>query len=150
MAERQAQWLRRPDLSSGGYGTIHAMDSVRVDKWLWAARFYKTRSLAQSAVRGGHVSLNGHGCKPARTVAVGDRLRIVRGEVEFEVVVEALADQRGPAGLARALYVEDPASVEKRRLQAEHKRLTRQSEPKGRPDKRERRRIRSFTGKGIS
>ena len=110
-------------------------DSVRIDKWLWAARFFKTRSLAQAAVRGGHVSVNGHACKPARAVSVGDRLRIVRGEVEFEIVVEGLAEKRGPA------------SVEKRELAAEQKRLTRQSAPDGRPDKRDRRRIRSLTGK---
>lgn len=122
-------------------------DSVRIDKWLWAARFFKTRSLAQSAVRGGHVSINGHACKPARAVGVGDRLRIVRGEIEFELVVEGLADKRGPASAAQALYAETPASVEKRELAAEQKRLTRQSAPEGRPDKRARRKIRSFTGK---
>lgn len=125
------------------------MDSVRIDKWLWAARFFKTRSLAQAAVRGGHVSVNGHACKPARAVGVGDRLRIVRGEIEFEVVVEALADRRGPAALAQTLYRETPASVEKREYRAEQKRLTRQSAPEGRPDKRARRKIRSFTGKRL-
>lgn len=123
------------------------MDSVRIDKWLWAARFFKTRSLAQSAVRGGHVSVDGRACKPARTVSVGDRLRIVRGEIGFEIVVEALGDKRGPASVAQSLYTETPASVEKREIAAEQKRLTRQSAPDGRPDKRERRKIRSFTGK---
>lgn len=123
------------------------MDSVRIDKWLWAARFFKTRSLAQSAVRGGHVAVNGHACKPARTVSVGDRLRIVRGEIGFEIVVEGLADKRGPAAVARTLYQETAVSVEKRELAAEQKRLTRQSAPEGRPDKRDRRKIRSFTGK---
>lgn len=122
-------------------------DSVRIDKWLWAARFFKTRSLAQSAVRGGHVSVNGHTCKPARAVSVGDRLRIVRGEIAFEVVVDGLAGRRGPASVARSLYSETPASVEMRELTAERKRLTRQSAPEGRPDKRERRRIRAFTKK---
>lgn len=125
------------------------MDSVRIDKWLWAARFFKTRSLAQAAVRGGHVSVNGHACKPARAVATGDNLRIVRGQIEFEIVVEALADRRGPASAARTLYTETPASVEKREFAAEQKRLTRQSAPQGRPDKRERRKIRSFTGKRL-
>ncbi|MEX2499092.1 MAG: RNA-binding S4 domain-containing protein [Wenzhouxiangellaceae bacterium] len=123
------------------------MDSVRIDKWLWAARFFKTRSLAQSAVRGGHVAVNGHACKPARSVSVGDRLRIVRGEVEFEIVVEALADKRGPASFAQTLYQETPASIKKREEKAEQKRLTRHSAPEGRPDKRDRRKIRSFTGK---
>jgi len=125
------------------------MDSVRIDKWLWAARFFKTRSLAQSAVRGGHVSVNGHACKPARAVSTGDRLRIVRGEIEFEIVVEGLAEKRGPASVAQALYTETPASVEKREFAAEQKRLTRQSAPEGRPDKRARRKIRSFTGKRL-
>jgi len=125
------------------------MTNIRIDKWLWAARFFKTRALAQRAVRAGHVAVNGHGCKPARTVVVGDRLRVVRGEVQFELVIEALADQRGPARAARALYAETPASVEKRRAEAERKRLTRQSAPQRRPDKRERRRIRSFTGKRV-
>lgn len=125
------------------------MDSVRIDKWLWAARFFKTRSLAQAAVRGGHVSVNGRACKPARAVAAGDNLRIVRGQIEFEIVVEALADRRGPASAARTLYTETPASVEKREFAAEQKRLTRQSAPQGRPDKRERRKIRSFTGKRL-
>lgn len=125
------------------------MDSVRIDKWLWAARFFKTRSLAQAAVRGGHVSVNGHACKPARAVALGDKLRIVRGETEFEIVVQALADKRGPAAFAQTLYTETPASVEKREFAAEQKRLTRQSAPQGRPDKRERRKIRSFTGKRL-
>lgn len=122
-------------------------DPVRIDKWLWAARFFKTRSLAQAAVRGGHVSVNGHACKPARAVGVGDRLRIVRGETEFELVVEALAEKRGPASAAQALYAETPASIEKREFTAEQKRLTRHSAPEGRPDKRDRRKIRSFTGK---
>lgn len=124
-------------------------DPVRIDKWLWAARFFKTRSLAQAAVRGGHVSVNGHACKPARAVGVGDRLRIVRGEIEFEIVVEGLADKRGPASAAQALYQETPASIEKRESASEQKRLTRRSAPEGRPDKRDRRRIRAFTGKGL-
>jgi len=124
-------------------------DPVRIDKWLWAARFFKTRSLAQAAVRGGHVSVNGHACKPSRAVSEGDRLRIVRGEVAFEIVVEGLADKRGPASVARGLYRETPASIEKRESAAEQKRLTRQSAPDGRPDKRERRKIRSFTGKRL-
>lgn len=125
------------------------MDSVRIDKWLWAARFFKTRSLAQAAVRGGHVSVNGHACKPARAVSVGDRLRIVRGEIGFEIVVEGLADKRGPASVAQTLYAETPDSVEKREFASEQNRLTRQSAPQGRPDKRERRKIRSFTGKRL-
>lgn len=123
------------------------MDSVRIDKWLWAARFFKTRSLAQTAVRGGHVEVNRHTCKPARSVAVGDRLRIVRGQVQFEVIVRALADRRGPAAAAQALYEETLESVERRQVWAEQRRLSRAPAPDRRPDKRERRRLRSLTGK---
>lgn len=123
--------------------------AIRIDKWLWAARFFKTRSLAQHAVRGGHVSINGHACKPSRTVAAGDRLRIVRGEIEFEIIVEAISEKRGPASEARSLFTETPASLEKRELVAEQNRLTRRSAPQGRPDKRERRKIRSLTGKRL-
>ena len=125
------------------------MDSVRIDKWLWAARFFKTRALAQTAVRGGHVSINGHACKPARTVAVGDRLRIVRGDIQFEIVVEGLSEKRGPANVAQGLYAETPSSIEKRERVAEQKRLARQPAPQGRPDKRDRRKIRSLTGKRL-
>ena len=95
------------------------------------------------------MSLNGHACKPARVVSVGDRLRIVRGQIEFEIAVEGLADKRGPACVAQELYLETPASVEKRQRAAEQKRLVSQASPHGRPDKRERRKIRSFTRKGF-
>jgi len=124
------------------------MDPVRIDKWLWAARFVKTRSMSQKAVRGGHIELNEHSCKPARLVSVGDRLRIVRGDLVFEVDVIGLSERRGPAVEARTLYAETGNSIERRRQQAEQHRLTRQSAPDGRPDKRGRRRIRSFSGKG--
>ncbi|NKI34667.1 RNA-binding S4 domain-containing protein [Wenzhouxiangella sp. XN79A] len=123
------------------------MDSVRIDKWLWAARFFKTRSLAQAALRGGHVSINGQGCKPARSVAVGDRLRITRGEVQFEVVVDGLSDRRGPAPAAQALYTETENSREQREQRAELRRMGAQVGPGRRPDKRNRRRIRRFSGK---
>ncbi|MDT8450973.1 MAG: RNA-binding S4 domain-containing protein [Wenzhouxiangellaceae bacterium] len=124
------------------------MSMVRIDKWLWAARFFKTRSLAQAAVRGGHVEINGHACKPARAVAVGDRLKIVRGETVFEVEVAGVSERRGPASEARELYTETPDSIERRQRLAEERRLVNQDSPRRRPDKRERRRIRSFVGKG--
>lgn len=124
------------------------MNSVRVDKWLWAARFFKTRSLAQRAVRGGHVEVNGNPCKPARSIAPGDRMRVVRGETVFELEVQALAERRGPAEVARDLYAETEASIARRQQRAEQRRLTAADQPRRRPDKRERRRIRSFSGKG--
>lgn len=120
---------------------------VRIDKWLWAARFFKTRSRAQAAVRGGHVEINGNTCKPARTVDEGDMLRIVRGESVFEVEVRGLSERRGPASEARELYAETSESIERRQRLAEEKRLVNQDSPRRRPDKRERRRIRSFVGK---
>lgn len=123
------------------------MDSVRIDKWLWAARFFKTRSLAQAAVRGGHVEINGQGCKPARTVVVGDRLRITRGEVSFDIEVLELSDRRGPAPVARSLYLESEASRMRREARAEARRLGARVDAGRRPDKRDRRRIRQFSGK---
>ncbi len=120
------------------------MESVRIDKWLWAARFFKTRSLAQAALRGGHVEINGHSCKPARSVVAGDRLRIVRGETVFEVEILGLAERRGPASVAAGLYQESEASLERRALQAEQARLLDQDGPGRRPDKRQRRQIRAF------
>lgn len=123
--------------------------TIRIDKWLWAARFFKTRSLAQAAVRGGHVEINGHACKPARTVAVGDRLNIVRGESRFEIEIVDVSDRRGPAAHAQALYRELPASVERREKLAEERRLLRKRGPGRRPDKRDRARIRSFSGKDV-
>ena len=77
---------------------------VRVDVWLWAARFFKTRSLAKQAVAGGKVDVNGMGCKPAKMLRVGDRLVIRRGEERWEVEVLALAEKRGPASVAQTLY----------------------------------------------
>jgi ribosome-associated heat shock protein Hsp15 len=123
-------------------------DEVRIDKWLWAARFFKTRSLAQQAVRGGHVALNGRACKPSRTVAVGDELRVTRGETVFEIRIDGLNERRGPAPEAETLYTESAESLKRRERRAEQRRLERRSGPRRRPDKRERRRIRSWIGKG--
>ena len=122
------------------------MTEIRIDKWLWAARFFKTRSLAQAAVRGGHVQVNGQACKPARSVRPGDRLRVRKGEVSFELDVLAIAERRGPASLAQTLYTETEASIQRREQQVEQRKLERQQgdRPARRPDKRDRRRIRSF------
>lgn len=123
---------------------------VRIDKWLWAARFFKTRSMAGKAVNGGHVHLNGARVKPARSVSVGDELRIVRNETEFVVIVLALLEKRGPATVARTLYEETEESLAMREKSREERRLLRMSRdfpPPKRPGKRDRRLIRSFTRK---
>ena len=122
---------------------------VRVDKWLWAARFFKTRSLASRAVSGGHVQLNGGRIKPSRTVEVGDRLRIKRGEEEFTVDILALGTRRGPAKIARTLYAETGESIAAREAAREQRKLIRApaARPEGRPDKRDRRKIRKFLRK---
>src|SRR5512135_1136 len=86
-------------------------DRVRVDKWLWAARFFKTRSLATEAVLGGHVHVGGERVKPAKEVRVGDRLEIRRGEERVAVVVTGVADRRGSASVAATLYEETAESV---------------------------------------
>ena len=122
---------------------------VRVDKWLWAARFFKTRSLAAGAVSAGHVASGGHKVKPARTVQVGDLLVIRVGFFEFVVRILALSEQRGPATVARTLYQETEASLAKReQVQAERRALNLQgNRPEQRPDKHERRKIRQFLKK---
>jgi ribosome-associated heat shock protein Hsp15 len=125
-----------------------AMDKVRIDKWLWAARFFKTRSMAAQAVAGGKVHLNGARIKPARHVQLGDELRIRRGELEFVVIVSAILDKRRPAKEAQLLYEETEASILQRQHHKEKKRLEAADRMYGtvkRPDKRARRQIRSFT-----
>jgi ribosome-associated heat shock protein Hsp15 len=124
------------------------MDTVRIDKWLWAARFFKTRSMAAKAVSGGKVHLNGARIKPARLVQSGDKLRIQRGEQEFIVVILAILDKRRPAKEAQLLYEETEESILQRQQHQEKKRLEaadRMYGPVKRPDKRSRRQIRSFT-----
>lgn len=124
-------------------------ESVRIDKWLWAARFYKTRSLAAKAVSGGHVHVNGNRVKPARNILVEDRLEIRRGELEFEILVVSLSSRRGPSIQARTLYEETAESIKKRELAAQERKLFDGpvGVPSRRPDKRERRKIRKFQRK---
>ncbi|MEX2178570.1 MAG: RNA-binding S4 domain-containing protein [Gemmatimonadaceae bacterium] len=114
---------------------------MRLDKWLWAARFYKTRSLATTAVDGGHVDVNGDRAKPARHVREGDELRIRHNQTTFIVHVRALAERRGPASEARGLYEETEASRAERERLAEQRRLAPAPayEEGGRPSKRDRR-----------
>ncbi len=119
---------------------------MRLDKWLWAARFYKTRSLATEAVDGGKVKLNGGTVKPAREIKVGDRLALRVGEEDWEVVVQGLNEQRRPAPEARLLYQETEGSARSRAQTAELRRLAPIPAPehKGRPTKRDRRQLVRF------
>lgn len=119
------------------------MEGVRIDKWLWAARFFKTRSMATDAVDSGKVKLNDDRVKPARGVKIGDMLSIDNGATEWEVVVSGLADKRGSATIAQGLYQETEASIAKRQSAAEDRRFFREpsSAIKGRPTKRDRRLI---------
>ncbi len=123
--------------------------TVRIDKWLWAARFFKTRALASTAVNGGKIHLNGQRIKPSRAVKVNDIYEIQRGFDRITVVVEALSDRRGSATVAQALYRETEESQTRRAHESEQRRLARLSRPviDHRPNKRERRSIRSIAGK---
>jgi ribosome-associated heat shock protein Hsp15 len=116
---------------------------MRLDKWLWAARFYKTRSLATDAVDGGKVQLNGNRSKPAREIHVGDRLEISKDDTVWEITVRGLSEQRGPAAEAQKLYEESAESLQKRTEQRENHRLTAEpaKEIHGRPTKRDRRKL---------
>ena len=119
---------------------------LRIDKWLWAARFYKTRSLATEAIHAGHIKLNGTTVKPARELHLGDTLDLTIGESKWTVCVRGLNDQRRPAAEAQQLYEETPESSARRTAIKEAQRLapTPGSDLKGRPTKKARRQIRGF------
>jgi len=119
--------------------------SLRLDKWLWFCRFFKTRAMATAAVRGGHVRLNGERVKPGARVREGDRVFIVRQQLEFDLTVTGLPPRRGPASQVALCYEEDPASVSKREAAIEQLRMDRRQMPTtaGRPDKHTRRALRS-------
>ncbi len=123
--------------------------SVRLDKWLWAARFFKTRSVAREAVSGGKVHLNGNRAKPGRAINAGDELRIQRGEEEYIITVVELSIRRGPATVARTLYEESEENRVHREKLAEERKLEHRhhAHRERRPDKRQRRRIVSFKNK---
>ncbi len=126
---------------------IASAGRVRIDKWLWAARFFKTRSLASDAVGGGKVELNGERVKPAKLVQAGDEVRVRLGPYEHIVTVRAVSERRGPATVAVTLYEETPASVAARIRHAEQLRLAPAAfvyEDKGRPTKRDRRELDRF------
>ncbi len=118
------------------------MEKTRIDKWLWAARFFKTRSLATDAVNRGHVQMHQQDVKPSREVKAGDMLTIWQAKVPHTVVVQGISEHRGPAPIAQQLYTETPESLQRRALTAENRRLS--PEPAltiehGRPTKRDRR-----------
>lgn len=116
---------------------------MRIDKWLWAARFFKTRTLANGAVDGGKVHVNGQRVKPAKDIIPGDELAITIGELRWTVTVRALAERRGPAVEARLLYEETPASLAARQAQTEQRKRSGGPlhDTRGRPTKRHRREI---------
>jgi len=117
-------------------------DRVRVDKWLWAARFYKTRSLATEAVDGGKVEVNGDRAKPAKAIKPGDEIRVRLGPYEHVVIVRALAERRGAASIAQGLYEETQASRDARERLASQLKMAPPTfvyEEKGRPTKKDRR-----------
>jgi ribosome-associated heat shock protein Hsp15 len=131
-------------------GIEQSGEPIRIDKWLWAARFFKTRSLAAEAVTGGKVEVNGARAKPSRIMRLGDKLRIHRGPYEWTVVVKAVAKLRGPAPEAQTLYEETEESIRKRELAAAQLKLERPPEfhSAGRPSKKDRRAVLRFTKRG--
>ncbi|MDX1695431.1 MAG: ribosome-associated heat shock protein Hsp15 [Ketobacteraceae bacterium] len=124
-------------------------DKVRIDKWLWAARFYKTRSLAKEMVEGGKVHYNGQRVKPSKEVSLGGSIRLRQGFDEKTVVITGISDKRGNATMAASLYEETPESVAQREANAARRKHLASSHPvpEGRPNKRDRRKIIQFQQK---
>jgi ribosome-associated heat shock protein Hsp15 len=125
------------------------MDSIRIDKWLWTARFFKTRALASKACDLGRILSNGHEAKPSREVRVGDKLEVKNEGGDFQIEVLALSQMRGPAAVAQTLYRESEASKEARAKAAAERKAMQQFAPlpERRPSKRDRRRIIHFRGR---
>ncbi len=130
----------------------HAPDAVRLDRWLWAARFYKTRQLSAAALKGGKVEHNGRKAKPSREVRVGDTLVIRRDRFRYEVRVAELREKRVGAELARLMYQESEQSIEQRRLLEEQLEANRRTVrfADGRPGKKDRRVMQQFKREGLS
>ena len=126
------------------------MSSVRIDKWLWAARFFKSRALAARACELRRVQCNGQPAKPAREVKIGDMLRVTNESGDFQVEVLVVSEVRGPAAVAQTLYRETEESKQQRLKAAAERKASRQFEqpPAGRPSKRDRRKILQFRGRG--
>nr|WP_210399183.1 RNA-binding S4 domain-containing protein [Steroidobacter denitrificans] len=117
---------------------------LRIDKWLWCARFFKSRAQATQAVIGGRVHVDAERVKPSRMVYVGDRLEITREALRFEVVVTAIPVRRGPAAEAQGCYAETPASIAARERHQAQSRMAAHAAPSGRPDKHARRVLRDL------
>ena len=157
MIEAEAQIRQGPRPGARGWpfakplrpDKIAAMDSVRIDKWLWAARFFKTRALASKACDLGRIRINNAEVKPAREVKVGDRLNIKNEGGEFEVAVLELSQMRGPASVAQGLYRESDESKAARAKEAAARKVMQElmPQPEHRPSKRDRRRIIQFRGR---
>ncbi len=132
-----------PESDSGSRGEC---PGLRLDRWLWAARFFKTRSLAKAAVEGGRVHLEGQRTKPAKEVHVGQTLEITRGSTQQTIVVRALSEQRGPAKVAQTLYAETAASIEAREAASALRRMQRAGlvVPERKPSKRDRRELKKL------
>ena len=125
------------------------INTIRIDKWLWAARFFKTRSLASEAIKGGKIVINNQKAKPSRNISISDQLKIKKGLFTYEITVKGLSKNRGPASEAIKLYEESEDSVISRQKLAEQLKAesaTRPATP-GRPSKRDRRNIIRFTRK---
>lgn len=126
---------------------IEPVPRLRLDKWLWVSRFFKTRSLANQAIDGGKIKVNGNQAKPAKEITIGDLLEINANNQQLTLIVRGLNDQRRPAPEARLLYQETPESIECRLKLAEQQRLapTPGADIRGRPTKRDRRHIERFS-----
>ncbi|MGB5448314.1 MAG: RNA-binding S4 domain-containing protein [Woeseiaceae bacterium] len=124
-------------------------DSLRLDRWLWFTRFYKTRTAAQAAVNGGHVRVNGERARAATSVRIGDEVQLVRQQSTYELTVLEIPARRGPAKDAQACYDESPASIARREQQLAELRRDRLQMPmtKGKPDKHTRRQLRDRKGR---
>jgi ribosome-associated heat shock protein Hsp15 len=137
--------MKQRESKSGGSSAAESA-GVRLDVWLWATRFFKTRALAKQAIEGGKVQVNDAAGKPSRSVHVGDRLKVARGEDRYEIEVGALASRRGSAAVAQRCYRETNASRAAREAAAEQRRFAAAgySKPATKPDKRARRLIRAL------
>jgi ribosome-associated heat shock protein Hsp15 len=133
-------------MSSHSHDDPAGTERVRLDKWLWAARFFKTRQMATDAINGGKVHLNGQRTKPGKEIGPGARLQISKDQYLWEIVVTAVSAQRRPAKEAVLLYEETPASVERRRAEVTRRRAEQglQAQPEHRPNKKDRRAIHRF------